>query len=184
MNVSVVACLVSLAPLMVVVAACGSSNSGAGTATDVALRTQISLQSTVASGTQTAVAKAAPTRTPAPPPPPPTPLTTGAPPPVATSAVTVPAGPPTQVTIMPVVSVRAGTLATVIAQTSPQTSCSIVYYHPSGKKSTARGLNVHQADATGMVTWMFRIDASTKPGDGTVTATYNGISATALIHIM
>jgi len=80
--------------------------------------------------------------------------------------------------------VSAGQAANVKVQTSPGGSCSIVYTHPSGKRSTAAGLDPKTADANGTVTWTWLISQQTQPlGNGKVLVTCSGKSAEATIAI-
>src|SRR5439155_653554 len=80
--------------------------------------------------------------------------------------------------------VSAGQNAIIKVQTSPGASCSIVYTHPSGKTSTATGLDPKTADANGTVTWTWLISQQTQPlGNGKVLVTCGGKSAEATIVI-
>ena len=80
--------------------------------------------------------------------------------------------------------VSAGQTANIKVQTSPGASCSIVYTHPSGKASTAAGLDPTTADANGTVTWTWLISKQTQPlGNGKVLVTCSGKSAEATIAI-
>ena len=80
--------------------------------------------------------------------------------------------------------VSAGQNADIKVQTSPGASCSIVYTHPSGKTSTATGLDPKTADADGTVTWTWLISKQTQPlGNGKVLVTCGGKSAEAIIAV-
>ena len=80
--------------------------------------------------------------------------------------------------------VSAGQAANVKVQTSPGGSCSIVYTHPSGKRSTAAGLDPKTADANGTVTWTWLISQQTQPlGNGKVLVSCSGKTAEATIAI-
>jgi len=80
--------------------------------------------------------------------------------------------------------VAVGQTANITAQATPGASCSIVYTHPSGKTSTATGLDPKTADANGTVTWTWLISPQTKPlGNGKVVVTCGGKPAEATIVI-
>ncbi|MEO8458823.1 MAG: hypothetical protein ABI559_13555 [Chloroflexota bacterium] len=80
--------------------------------------------------------------------------------------------------------VSTGQNATVAVKTSPGASCSIVYTHPSGKTSTATGLDPKTAGADGTVSWTWLIATTTKPlGNGKVLVTCGGKSAQSTIVI-
>ncbi len=107
---------------------------------------------------------------------PPTPVPT-APPPTQPPAVGV--------SITSITSpVYRGSNATLVAQTSPATNCTIRYTTPAGNPSKAAGLTPKTADANGSVSWTWKIDANTTPGTGTVTVTCNGQSASVNIVIV
>ncbi len=64
-----------------------------------------------------------------------------------------------------------GTMASASIRTTAGTSCSIVYTHPSGKASTAQGLDPKVAGADGIVSWSFLISPTTTLGGGEVAVT-------------
>lgn len=68
-----------------------------------------------------------------------------------------------------------GAEATLTAKTVPGASCTITVYHKSGP-SEAQGLEPKTAGANGMVSWTWKVGASTTPGTWriVVTATING----------
>lgn len=94
--------------------------------------------------------------------------------------------PPAQATSVTFVAVqggRPGQSASVTVQTSPKAQCSITYYVPSGRVSTAQGLENKTAGSNGRVSWSWKIGTNTKPGTGSVEVTCNGVSASAPIQI-
>ena len=77
-----------------------------------------------------------------------------------------------------------GARASATMHTTPGASCSIVYYHPSGKKSTEPGLEPKTAAPDGTVTWIWRIAPKTVPqGRGTVVVTCGSETGSAAITI-
>ena len=69
--------------------------------------------------------------------------------------------------------------------TTPGASCSILYTHPSGKPSTAAGLDPKTADPDGTVTWTWLISPNTLPlGKGSVKVTCGDDIATTTITIV
>ncbi len=149
------------------VAACGGSSNAGSSATDAAVSSAQAAQGTVFAATVDAAV--------------PTP---GSPLPGQTpSATSAPSGTPPPLTIQSVTGGQRTQNATVMVLTAPATSCSIEYRHPSGKVSTTRGLNPHQSDASGVISWTFRIDSTTQPGTGTITVMCGTAVAHDLIHI-
>lgn len=73
--------------------------------------------------------------------------------------------------------VKAGDYATVTVKTVPGAQCTITVWYPSGP-STASGLEPKTADASGRVTWSWRVGTRTTPGTHriVVTATLLGKS--------
>lgn len=57
----------------------------------------------------------------------------------------------------------------VSARTAPNASCNASARLPSGRTSTAQGLDTHAADASGNVSWSYRTVSNTTPGTGTYT---------------
>ena len=100
-----------------------------------------------------------------------------------TTAAPVPPAGTAAVTITSVTGGSPGGTASVSVQTAPGASCSIVYRTPAGTKSTAAGLGGQTADSTGAASWSWKIGSSTKPGNGTVTVTCGGASASSPITI-
>ncbi|MBV9169740.1 MAG: HNH endonuclease [Chloroflexi bacterium] len=76
-----------------------------------------------------------------------------------------------------------GGRASVTAQTTPGASCSIVYTTPAGSRSAAQGLSNMAANSSGSVSWTWDIGPSTRPGDGSVVVTCDGVSARGVLHI-
>jgi hypothetical protein len=69
-----------------------------------------------------------------------------------------------------------GAYASAAVQTSPGAVCSIVYVVPSGRISTAQGLDVQTADGSGVCRWRWKIGTNTNPGTGSVRITANGVT--------
>ena len=77
-----------------------------------------------------------------------------------------------------------GGTAHATAKAAPGLTCTIVYVHPSGKTSVAAGLDPAVVGPDGVASWSWLISATTTPlGDGTVTVTCGGVSASAPIKI-
>lgn len=101
------------------------------------------------------------------------------------SGTATPSAPPSAaVRIVSVTDGHPGSNATVSAETAPGTQCSIQYRHPSGKLSTTKGLTTRVSDASGAVSWTFRIDSTTKPGRGDIAVTCGGAAAYRVINII
>ncbi|MFN8533914.1 MAG: hypothetical protein U0556_10230 [Dehalococcoidia bacterium] len=84
------------------------------------------------------------------------------------AAVQVGAVEPTYVDIVSVVGARPWGSARVSAGTEPFAFCEIAYVTPAGTPSTARGLYPKRADRDGLVSWVWTIGSSTRPGTGMV----------------
>ena len=69
--------------------------------------------------------------------------------------------------------VSRGGSATVVVQTSPAASCTIVVTYKSGP-SSAQGLGPKQAGADGQVSWTWMVGSRTTPGDWPITVTCGG----------
>lgn len=76
-----------------------------------------------------------------------------------------------------------GGTASATIHTTSRASCSIVYTHPSGKVSTAQGLTPKTAGADGAASWTWKIDPTTKVGNGTVAVTCGTAKTSAPITI-
>ena len=57
----------------------------------------------------------------------------------------------------------------VSAQTAPGATCNASARLPSGRESTAQGLDTHNADSSGNITWTYRTVSNTSAGTGTYT---------------
>ncbi|SRR6266851_3620310 len=57
------------------------------------------------------------------------------------------------------------------ARTAPGATCNASARLPSGRTSTAQGLDTHQADATGNISWTYQTVSNTGSGTGTYTVT-------------
>jgi competence protein ComEC len=94
---------------------------------------------------------------------------------------TAPASAPTQsvstgLEIKSVTSpVSKGGYATLIAQTSPNASCTITVYYKSGPSSAA-GLIPQNADASGNVSWTWKVGTRTTPGTWRIVVTCGGFT--------
>lgn len=72
--------------------------------------------------------------------------------------------------------VSPGQTASLAAQTSANSGCSLAVTLPSGSQSTSQGLGPKTADSSGAVTWSWKI--GTRTGAGTATATVSCGSST------
>ena len=73
--------------------------------------------------------------------------------------------------------------ASVIATTDPGAACSIEVILPSGNPSHASGLVDKAADAQGVVSWLWPVDAATRPGDARISVSCEGAQDTASLPI-
>lgn len=71
--------------------------------------------------------------------------------------------------------VSKGANATLIAKTSPNASCTITVYYKSGA-STAAGLGPKTADASGIVSWTWKVGTRTTSGTWSIVVICNGIT--------
>jgi competence protein ComEC len=71
--------------------------------------------------------------------------------------------------------VSKGSTASLTAKTSPNASCSITVYYKSGP-SEASGLGPKTADASGMVSWTWKVGASTTAGTWRIVVNCNGVT--------
>jgi hypothetical protein len=86
----------------------------------------------------------------------------------------VPAAPSGTLQFVSVTSpVSRGGSATVVVQTSPAASCTIVVTYKSGP-SSAQGLGPKQAGADGQVSWTWTVGSRTTPGDWPISVTCGG----------
>jgi hypothetical protein len=69
------------------------------------------------------------------------------------------------------VTITRSTYGSISAQTAPGATCSASARLPSGRESTAQGLDTHNADASGNISWTYRTVANTGAGTGTHTVT-------------
>ena len=79
--------------------------------------------------------------------------------------------------------VRAGSNATLVAETNAGANCTIVVYYKSGP-SEAAGLAPKPADRDGRVSWTWRVGTRTTPGSWqiVVESTMNDATATETVH--
>lgn len=91
-------------------------------------------------------------------------------------AVTIPPSDSGALEIVSVTSpVSKGSYASLTAKTSPNASCSITVYYKSGP-SKASGLEPKTADANGMVSWTWKVGASTTSGAWRIVVNCNGVT--------
>lgn len=103
---------------------------------------------------------------------------------VLPTSTTAPAAPQTVLVITKQPgTVSAGGNASVSVKTAPGASCSITVRYASGNNSTASGLAPKTADASGSVTWMWKVGAKTGPGDGAVIITCGDTRVDATITV-
>jgi hypothetical protein len=76
-----------------------------------------------------------------------------------------------------------GGTASVSAQAAPNVRCSISYVNPAGIPTQAAGLDDKTTDANGAVSWSWQLDATAQGGNGLVTVTCGGFSASSGIRI-
>jgi len=69
------------------------------------------------------------------------------------------------------VTITRASYGSVTAQTAPGATCSASARLPSGRNSTAQGLDTHTADASGNIAWTYRTVSNTGAGTGTYTVT-------------
>ena len=69
------------------------------------------------------------------------------------------------------VAITHSAYGSVSAQTAPGATCSASARLPSGRESTAQGLDTHNADASGNINWTYRTVSNTGAGTGTYTVT-------------
>jgi hypothetical protein len=103
----------------------------------------------------------------------------GAPPPASAPAPSAPAQPPPAALA---VTITASQYGYVAASTAPGATCSATAELPSGRTSTAAGLQAHPTAGTdGTVSWTYGTSSSTKHGTGrhTVTCSLGGATASA-----
>lgn len=112
--------------------------------------------------------------------------------PVAPPVVTVPLAPPVTVAPQPAtagvrfVSVNGtspGRTASATVQTTAGARCTLSYTTPVGTRSTAAGLGVVTADASGRASWSWLIGGNTTRGTGSLFVTCGSASASAAIVI-
>lgn len=90
----------------------------------------------------------------------------------------------TAIRFVSVIGGSPGGTGNVVAQTTPEANCSILYMTPSGITSNAPDLaKSKRADGSGRVEWSWTNEATIKRGIGIVVVTCSGVSATAQITI-
>lgn len=79
-------------------------------------------------------------------------------------------------------TVAHGSDAALQVRTAPNTSCSIEVDYKSGP-SKAAGLGAATSDATGNVSWTWKVGANTTPGSWPIIVTCGSASAQTTIHV-
>lgn len=79
------------------------------------------------------------------------------------------------------IRVTRASYGTVSAQTVPRATCTASARLPSGRQSTAQGLDTHDADGAGNITWTYRTVSSTTSGTGTYTLTCSSAGQTKTV---
>jgi len=79
-------------------------------------------------------------------------------------------------------TVGRGSSATLQAKTAPHTSCSIEVDYKSGP-SKAAGLGPATSDASGNVSWTWKVGANTTPGSWPIIVTCGSGSAQTAINV-
>ena len=143
--------------LSLIATACGSS-----TKSPPATQVTVATARPVATGTLAVTPASAPSPQPTSPP--------STPPAVADPRLTVLGG-------------KLGLSASATMHIAPGSSCSIIYLHPAGKVSTAKGLGPKTAGTNGVVEWTWLINRGTAVGTGSVTVTCGAERASAPITI-
>ncbi len=106
--------------------------------------------------------------------------------PITTSVPTPTPPPPPPAVADPrlaIVGGKLGATASATMHTAPGTSCTIIYLHPAGKVSTAKGLGPKTAGTDGVVGWTWLISKGTGVGTGSVTVTCGAERASSPIVI-
>jgi len=75
-----------------------------------------------------------------------------------------------------------GANATLTAKTYPNTSCSITVYTKSGT-SKAAGLGPKTADASGMVSWTWKVGTNTTSGSWKIEVICNGVTKETILEV-
>jgi hypothetical protein len=91
---------------------------------------------------------------------------------------------PSPITIDPPSPTAAGDLAAVHARVPASVACAIQFTRPSGRVSTAAGLETKRSDEAGDIAWQFRVSNDTRPGIGTIEVRCGVDSATVPIEIV
>src|SRR5690606_548614 len=78
---------------------------------------------------------------------------------------------------------RPNSTADVVVKAAPNASCEITYTSPDGEVGEMRGLEPKTATGVGRVSWGWKIDPDTTPGEGTVSVTCDGSTAETSITI-
>jgi hypothetical protein len=67
----------------------------------------------------------------------------------------------------------------ISARTAAGATCTASARLPSGRESSAQGLDTHAADGSGSITWTYRTEANTTKGTGTYTVSCSAGGQTA-----
>lgn len=111
------------------------------------------------------------------------PAGTTPPAPAAQASATARPADPTAATAAPVaafsVTITRAVYGSVSARTAPGARCSASARLPSGRTSTAAGLDTHDADSAGNITWNYRTVSNTTKGTGSYTVSCSLAGRTA-----
>jgi len=98
-------------------------------------------------------------------------------------AATIPPSGSSDLTIISVTSpISKGSNATLSAKTSPTASCTITVYYKSGA-SHAAGLGPKPADASGMVSWTWKVASNTTSGTWRIVVICNGVTKETTLKV-
>lgn len=98
-------------------------------------------------------------------------------------AVTIPPAGSGALEIVSVTSpISKGANAALTAKTSPNASCSITVYYKSGA-SEAAGLEPKTADASGMISWTWKVASRTTSGSWKIEVTCNGVTKETILEV-
>ncbi len=76
-----------------------------------------------------------------------------------------------------------GGAASAQIRTQPDSQCTLTFYLPSGRVSTADGVGIHTTDKDGYCTWFWNIQGNVRPGTGTIVIVAGGQTASYYIKI-
>jgi hypothetical protein len=85
--------------------------------------------------------------------------------------------------ILSVTGAKPGEAASVSIQGPPNTQCTLAFIAPPGSKTVGLSLDPKTADASGHVTWTWKVDPGAATGPGAVTAKCGGAVVSSSITI-